>query len=283
MSDNPLSRLLALTPFAGERPPRVSILRLEGVIAADARTRKALSLARIEKTIEAAFKPKGLSAVALSVNSPGGSPVQSRLILDRIRALAEEKKTPVVAFVEDVGASGGYMLALAGDEIYADDSSIVGSIGVVSAGFGLNRAIARFGIERRAYTAGEKKLTLDPFQPEDPEETARLKAVLKALHDVFIGLVRERRGDRLKGADAELFSGEFFVAGEAVARGLIDGIGHVRPFMKARFGPKTRFKTFSAAEGRGLLKLLGGGARASAPADLVEALGENLAWSRYGL
>lgn len=227
-------------PFVS-KIPTVAVLRLQGVIAAGTPAR--LNDASLAPVIEKAFRRGKPKAVALLLNSPGGSPVQSSLIAGRIRRLAAEKGIPVFAFVEDVAASGGYWLATAADEIYADDNSIVGSIGVISAGFGFSTLINRYGIERRVYTAGKSKSMLDPFQPEKPEDVARLKAIQSEVHERFIAQVKAQRGDRLA-TDRDLFNGEFWVGAKAREVGLIDGIGHLVPVMKERFGDKTRFVTY---------------------------------------
>src|SRR5262250_3033982 len=196
------------------RGPIVPVLRFTGPIGMVTPLRPGLALATVAGQIEKAFNYSKLPSVAVVVNSPGGSPVQSHLIFARIRQLAAERGKRVYVFCEDVAASGGYFLALAGDEIYADPSSIVGSIGVISAGFGFNKFIDRFGIERRVHTAGKSKSTLDPFQPERPEDVARLKDLQRDVHDVFISVVKERRAARLKGTDDELFNGAFWSAGK---------------------------------------------------------------------
>jgi serine protease SohB len=227
--------------------------------------------------------------VALIVNSPGGSPAQSHLIFRRIRQLAAEKKLPVIAFVEDVGASGGYMLACAGDEIICDQFSIVGSIGVVGGSFGFPKLMEKLGVERRLYTAGERKVMLDPFLPEKPEDLKRIKAIQKDIHEHFIALVRERRGSKLKGNEKTLFSGEFWTAQMAVELGLADRIGDLRSTLRERYGEKVRMPLIS--EGRGLFgrRIPGLGsldALARQPglaADLLSALEERAVWGRYGL
>ncbi|MTD99920.1 S49 family peptidase [Paracoccus sp. YIM 132242] len=219
--------------------PRVSVVRLHGAIGMAGRG-GALSDAALAPVIERAFRKGKPVAVALSINSPGGSPVQSSLIAARIRRLADETKIPVHAFVEDVAASGGYWLACAGDQIWADDSSILGSIGVISAGFGFQDLIARWGIERRVHTAGRSKSTLDPFRPERPEDVERLHNVLEPIHQAFKDHVAARRGDRLA-TDRDLFTGEFWAGRKSVELGLADGIGHLVPRMKALYGDKTRF------------------------------------------
>ena len=261
----------------GPRRPTVAVVRLQGAIGAGARS---LSDAGLAPAIEAAFRSKPV-AVALEVNSPGGSPVQSALIAARIRRLADDKGIPVVAFVEDVAASGGYWLATAADEVRVDRGSIVGSIGVISAGFGFQTAIARYGVERRVHTAGRSKSMLDPFRPEQPEDVARLEGWLADLHEVFIAHVRARRGARL-GPDPALFTGEVWIGERAVAKGLADGIGHLVPTMKDRFGPKVRFRRFG--QRRPLLSRLGLGALASDAAGEALALVEERALlARYGL
>src|SRR5829696_508862 len=198
---------------AGWRPahPVVPVVRLSGVIGAVMPFRQGLSIAAVAPALERAFAARDAAAVAIVINSPGGSAAQSHLIFRRIRALAEEKKLPVFAFIEDAGASGGYMLACAGDEIFADPSSVVGSIGVVSAGFGLDKLIERFGIERRLHAMGSQKGMLDPFRPEQAEHVERLKAIQARVHDTFVGLVKSRRGSRLQDAPETLFSGAFWV------------------------------------------------------------------------
>ena len=280
-----LSRFVRALPFIGAADPLVTVIELNGVIGGGGPGRKALSMARLEKTIEAAFKPGKLAAVALAINSPGGSPVQSRLILHDIRRRAEEKNVPVLAFVEDVGASGGYILALAGDEIYADESSIVGSIGVIAGGFGFVDAIGKIGVERRVHTAGENKSTLDPFKPEDPEEVNRLQGILDELHDQFIALVRARRPGKLSD-DKSIFSGEFWTAPRAKELGLIDGTAQLGDFLRARYGKDVKVKRMSPESGSLLKKLLSGGDASAGLVDpdaLIDAAERRAQWGRYGL
>ncbi|MEO9576409.1 MAG: S49 family peptidase [Tateyamaria sp.] len=229
-----------IIPFMKSNPT-VAVIRLQGVIAGGGRG--TLNDASLGPVIEKAFSKGKPAAVALEVNSPGGSPVQSSLIGARIRRLAEEKEIPVIAFVEDVAASGGYWLAAAADEIYADESSIVGSIGVISAGFGAHELLARQGIERRVYTAGKSKSMLDPFRPEKPEDVERLKGLLNDIHANFIDHVSARRAGKLD-SETELFTGEVWLAKKAQTLGLIDGIGHIKPFLKERFGEKVRFRRY---------------------------------------
>ena len=266
------------------REPLVPVLRLHGVIGNLPFRSGGLNLAGLAGQIERAFGAKGAVAVALQINSPGGSPVQSALIHGRIRQLAAEKRLPVIAFLEDVAASGGYWLALAGDEIFADASSIVGSIGVISAGFGFTEAIARLGIERRVHAQGRAKSMLDPFRPERPEDLARLDALQKEIHARFIDHVRTRRGSRLKEPHPEgLFEGEIFTGAKAAEAGLVDGVGHLRTVLRGRFGDKLKLRVFGA-ERSWLRRRLG---LAEAPAlfaeRLVEAIETRTAWSRYGL
>ncbi len=259
-------------PFL-EQPPLVSVVRLHGAIAAGPR---GLSDAGMATPIERAFSKGRPVAVALQINSPGGSPTQSALIAARIRRLSEEKEVPVFAFVEDVAASGGYWLATAGDEIFVDANSITGSIGVISASFGLTEFIAKHGIERRVHTAGQSKSFMDPFRPEKEEDVARLKALQEVIHGNFIAQVKSRRGSKLpEGQD--LFTGDIWVGPQAVEVGLADGIGHLVPTMKARFGDKTRFAVHGPK--RGLLRRLG----AEAVTGAVGAVEERAMWARFGL
>jgi serine protease SohB len=266
--------------------PVVPVIRFNGVIGAAVPLRPGLSLATTARTIERAFKVRNARAVALIINSPGGSPAQSHLIFQRIRQLAAEKTIPVFAFIEDIGASGGYMLACSADEIVADVYSLVGSIGVVGGSFGFEKLIDKLGIERRLYTSGERKAMLDPFLPEKPEDVKRLKAIQKDIHERFIALVKERRGGRLKGTDKTLFSGEFWTAANALELGLIDNIGDLRSFLRARFGDKVRTPLISA-EKSWLGRRLPGLGKVELPSGLadeaISALEERAIWSRYGL
>jgi serine protease SohB len=265
--------------------PVVPVLRFDGVIGAAVPLRPGLSLAGTAKLIQRAFDTRNARAVAIIVNSPGGSPSQSHLIFQRIRQLSAEKDIPVFAFVEDIGASGGYMLACAADEIVADTYSLVGSIGVVGGSFGFEKLIDKLGIERRLYTSGERKAMLDPFLPEKPEDVKRLKAIQKDIHERFIALVKERRGAKLNGADKMLFSGEFWTAANALDLGLIDNIGDLRSFLRARFGDKVRTPLIAASKGFFARRF--GFGKAELPAGLadeaISALEERAIWSRYGL
>src|SRR5674476_97995 len=226
--------------------PVVPVVRLSGVIGVTTPLRPGLMLSTAARSLERAFATRNARAVALIINSPGGSPAQSHLIMRRIRQLAEEKKIPVLAFIEDVGASSGYMLACAADEIICDQYSIVGSIGVVGGSFGFPKLMDRLGIERRLYTAGECKAMLDPFLPEKPEDVKRLKALQKEIHEHFIALVKERRGTRLHGSDKTLFSGEFWSAQAAIELGLADSLGDLRSTLRERYGDKVRTPLISA-------------------------------------
>ncbi len=264
-------------PFISKPKPFVPHLRFEGVIGGGGRFSRGLSLAAVEPSLARAFKSGKAAAVAISINSPGGSPVQSRLIHDRIRALADEKKLPVLVFCEDLAASGGYMLALAGDEIYADVSSIVGSIGVVGASFGAHEAIAKLGVERRVYTAGKNKVRLDPFRPETEDDRAFVTRIQSAIHAGFIELVKARREGKLD-AQTELFEGDVWTGQEAVGLGVIDGIGHARAVLRERFGDQVRIKDVPTAKTPLVKRLMGGGADA-----VVAALEERLAYARFGL
>src|SRR4051794_28432583 len=227
----------------------VPVVRLSGVIGAVTPLRPGMSLAGIAKTLERAFAIKNAKAVALVINSPGGSPVQSRQIYLRIRQLAAEKKLPVLVFVEDVAASGGYMIACAGDEIFCDPSSILGSIGVVGGTFGFQDLIKKIGVERRLYTAGEHKAMLDPFLPENPDDVMRLKKIQREIHALFISLVKEGRRNRLRGADELLFTGEYWAGDTAVTLGLADAIGDLRSVLRARFGDKVATPVVAPAAG----------------------------------
>lgn len=271
------------------RAPTVPVVRLSGAIGMGSPLRPGMTLAGLGPVIERAFAVKGAAAVALVINSPGGSPVQSALIHNRIRTLAERNERKVFTFCEDVAASGGYYLALAGDEIHADVSSIVGSIGVVSAGFGFVEAIGKLGVERRVYTAGESKSRLDPFKPEKPEDVAHLRAIQEDVHDSFKTVVRNRRGARLKGDDKELFSGNFWSGRQALEIGLIDGLGDIDTIMRERFGDKVRLRPmgpsggwlrrrFSAPPG------MHGAERAPTLAeDILATIETRALWSRFGL
>jgi serine protease SohB len=258
------------------RRDRIAVLRLEGVIGAGVRLgAPALTDAGLAPMIEAAFRRGKPKAVALVINSPGGSPAQSSLIAARVRRLADECKLPVHAFVEDVAASGGYWLATAADDIHVDPNSIIGSIGVISASFGFHDLLARIGVERRVHTAGEDKSLLDPFRPERPEDIDRLKRLQAVIHANFIAQVKGRRGTRLRGDN--LFSGEIWVGQAGVDAGLADGIGHLMPVMRARYGEKVRFVV--VARRRSFFSRLG----LPGVFELLDALDARALWARFGL
>lgn len=263
--------------------PVVSVLPLEGVIGSSGRFSSAINLANLEEKITAAFEVYNAKAVALTINSPGGSPVQSELIVMRIRELSKEKDIPVYAFAEDVAASGGYMLSLAADEIYAHQASIVGSIGVINAGFGYPGAIEKLGIERRVYTAGESKSLMDPFKPEVEKDVKLMKALLKEVHDFFKAFVKEARGDKLKGVQKTLFSGQVWNGEEATKLGLIDGVGDMRSVMKDKLGDDVKFKCIKEEKGflKGMLGMHMN--KASIADDVIKTLETRSEWGRFGL
>lgn len=278
-------------PSWTQRGPLIPVLRFSGAIGVVTPLKPGLSLSTSASSIEKAFSMRGAKAVAIQINSPGGSAVQSGMIYRRIRALAAEKDLKVYVFAEDVAASGGYLLALAGDEIYADTSSIVGSIGVITATFGVNELIKKIGVERRVITAGANKDTLDPFLPEKPEDVERVKAIQLDVHAAFIDLVKERRGAKIAAAGENLFTGEFWSGKKALELGLIDGIADLRTKMRELYGDEVRFKLVTQptgwlrrrrsvfAEGSGLDFGFSPGGLA---ADLISAIEARALWSRFG-
>lgn len=289
-----MRRLLAPLLPKSMRPEGsvIPVVRLHGTIApSGGQLRPSLSLASTAGVLQKAFSMRSAPAVAISINSPGGSPVQARLIYRRIRDLAEEKNKYVIVFVEDVAASGGYMIAAAGDEIVADPSSIVGSIGVISAGFGFTGLIKKIGVDRRVYTAGRNKSILDPFQPEKKDDVERLKALQLDVHETFIDLVKERREGKL-GDHPDLFTGQFWTGRGAAELGLVDELGDMRSFLKKRYGEKTKLKLISQPRGLFGRRLgLFGTAREDAASGMASGLVRGLAteledralWGRYGL
>ena len=259
----------------------INIIRLDGVIASDGGIGgKRLNGKGLEPLLKKAFK-KGVSGVALAINCPGGSPVQSAIIANRIRALAAQNKIPVYAFCEDVAASGGYWLACAADEIYADENSIIGSIGVISGGFGFPAAMKKYGIERRVHTSGESKSTNDPFKPEKPEDVKKLKAMLSEMHETFKAEVRARRKDKLK-ETKELFSGAYWTGRKSIDFGLIDGLGHLNEVLKRKFGDKIDLVEIEAPKGWGL-KRLGFSVATEMPEAILNTLEQRALWQRFGL
>jgi signal peptide peptidase SppA len=276
--------------FRRDRPV-VPVVRLTGIVGFSTPLRPGLTLAGLARTLERAFTIRHATAVAIAVNSPGGSPVQSHLIFRRIRQLAEQHRRRVIAFIEDAGASGGYMIACAADEIVADQHSIVGSIGVVGGSFGFDKLIGKLGIERRLYTSGEHKAMLDPFLPENPDDVERLKKLQREIHDDFIALVKSRRTGKLIGAEDDLFSGAYWTGRRALEFGLVDAIGDLRSVLRERFGDKVVTPLVSAERGWLGRRLFGTvGAQAfAAPAglavaeELISALEARAIWARYGL
>jgi serine protease SohB len=262
--------------------PVVPVVRLSGVIGLSTPLRPGLTLGSSARSLERAFSMRRASAVALVINSPGGSAVQSHLIHRRIRDLAAEKKLPVIAFVEDVAASGGYMIACAADEIVADVSSLVGSIGVVGGSFGFHGLLEKLGIERRLYTSGDRKAMLDAFLPEKPEDVERLKAIQREIHAMFIALVKERRGAKLSGPESDLFSGEFWTGSRAFELGVVDRLGDMRSFLRARFGDKVVTPLIAAERGLFGRRVPGLGGETSLAEDLVSTLEARALWSRFG-
>lgn len=272
--------LRRLRKFAGlSVSPLVSVLRLSGAIGTG---RRGLSLEALEEDINRAFAPADLAAVALSINSPGGSPVQSALIARRIRALAAQKSVPVLGFVEDVAASGGYWLACAADEITADGCSIVGSIGVVSAGFGFTGLITKLGVDRRVHTAGLSKAMLDPFQAEKPDEVAHLKSLQTDMHKAFKQWVRDRRGARLTAPETDLFEGAFWTGKRSLELGLIDRLGDMQSTLRERFGEKVQIRMINPPRRSGLGRFIGLDARSLADS-VADTLAERAIFARYGL
>jgi signal peptide peptidase SppA len=276
---------------ASWRAPLVPVLRFTGAIGVVTPLKPGLSLSTSAAAIEKAFSMRGAKAVAIQINSPGGSAVQSMLIYRRIRALAEEKGLKVYVFAEDVAASGGYLLALAGDEIYADASSIVGSIGVITASFGVHELISKIGVERRVITAGANKDTLDPFLPEKPEDVERVKAIQLDVHAAFIDLVKERRGSKIAASGESLFTGEFWSGKKALELGLIDGLADLRTKMRGLYGEEVRFKLVTPSTSwfrrkRSILAESGaldfGFLTGGLAADVISAIEARALWSRFG-
>jgi serine protease SohB len=288
---NPIAALRRLLPARFRTDiPIVPLVRLSGVIGISSPLRPGLTLASVARSLERAFSMRNARAVALSINSPGGAAAQSHLIHRRIRALADEKKVPVIAFVEDVAASGGYMIACAADEIIADPSSIVGSIGVVGGSFGFDKLIEKIGIERRLYTSGENKAMLDPFLPEKPEDVERLKALQREIHESFIALVKDRRGAKLDSRETALFSGAYWTGQRGLELGLVDAVGDLRNVLRGRYGDKLRtpliaergfFGRRVPGVSHGSLDQLWNGS--SLADDMVATLEARALWSRYGL
>jgi serine protease SohB len=270
--------------------PIVPVVRLSGVIGIVTPLRPGVTLAGIARTLDRAFKVRHARAVALLINSPGGSPVQSHLIFRRVRELAKEHELPVLAFIEDVGASGGYMIACAADEIICDPSSMVGSIGVVGGTFGFDKLIEKIGVERRLYTSGDRKVLLDPFLPENPDDVKRLKALQADIHESFIALVQERRGGKLQGPEKTLFSGEFWTGTRARELGIVDSLGELRATLRERFGEKVLTPLINAERSSIVRRLIGAQSaegdllsRSGVADEVISALEARALWARYGL
>ena len=270
--------------------PIVPVVRLAGVIGVSTPLKPGLTLANTARALERAFAMPNIRAVALVINSPGGAAVQSHLIYQRIRALADENKVSVIAFIEDVAASGGYMIACAADEIVCDASSIVGSIGVIGGSFGFDKLIEKVGIERRVYASGERKAMLDPFLPENPEDVGRLKAIQQEIHESFIGLVKARRGAKLDSRETALFSGEYWTGQRGQKLGLVDAIGDLRGVLRERYGEKVRTPLIAErglfgrrwlGVSRGEFGSLWNGSGIAE--DVMSTLEARAVWARYGL
>ncbi|MBI4273858.1 MAG: S49 family peptidase [Rhizobiales bacterium] len=266
----------------------VPVVRLTGVIGFTTPLRPGLTLSSVARSLERAFSVRRARAVALAINSPGGSAVQAHLIHQRIRQLAKDKKLPVLAFIEDVGASGGYMIACAGDEIICDPSSIVGSIGVIGATFGFQMLLEKIGVERRVYTAGEHKSMLDPFLPENPDDVRRLKAIQSNIHERFIALVKASRGAKLTGPESALFSGEYWSGEKALELGLVDRLGDLRATLRERFGEKVMTpliseRSFFGRPTPGVASWRRDTVYPSLGEDIVSAIETRALWARYGL
>jgi serine protease SohB len=286
------TRLRAFVPDRFRRDiPTVPVVRLSGSIGISTPLRPGLTLASCARVLDKAFAYRKPAAVALVINSPGGSAAQSHLIFTRIRKLAEENEVEVLAFIEDVGASGGYMIACAADEIIADPNSIVGSIGVVGGSFGFHGLLEKIGVERRLYTSGENKAMLDPFLPERPEDVARLKAIQREIHDSFIALVKSRRGASLAPDGANLFTGEYWTGQTAAALGLIDRLGDLRSVLRERFGEEVRMPLVTGPRsllGRTAPGIFGGVpegllSRPTFAEEMLSAIEARAIWARFGL
>jgi signal peptide peptidase SppA len=281
MAQRPVTWGYRFKRLLGRGKTVIPVVRLQGVIAADQRPGR-LNIASVAPLLQRAFAIKSAPVVAIIVNSPGGSPVQSRLISKRIRDLADEQGKPVLVFVEDAAASGGYFIAVAGDEIIADPSSIVGSIGVIMAGFGFVEAIGKLGIERRVHTAGRNKSTLDPFMPEKSEDVERIKTFELDIHQVFIDHVKSRRGDKLKGSDDTLFTGEWWTGVRGLDLGLIDAIGDLHQTLRSRYGEDIVLKPIEPKRALFSLPRFGFSAE-GVVGDLSASLEDRAVWARFGL
>lgn len=263
----------------------IPVVRLQGTISAEQRSGR-INMQTYAPILKRAFAVKSAPAVALIINSPGGSPVQSRLISKLIRDLADKHEKQVLVFLEDVAASGGYFIAVAGDEIIADPSSVVGSIGVIFSGFGFDKAIEKLGVSRRVYTAGNNKSTLDPFMPENEKDVERIKKFELEIHQVFIDHVKSRRGDKISVPDEEIYTGEFWSGLCGVELGLVDSLGDMHEVLQARFGEDVKTKAFGPKRGMLQIPRIGaslGLSEGSIASDALASMEERALWSRYGL
>ena len=262
----------------------IAVVNLSGIIGKGGKMEQGINIENVEPLLEKAFDTKKLKAVAININSPGGSPVQSELIYQRIKELSVENKIPVFTFAQDVAASGGYFILCAGDEMFAHSASIVGSIGVISAGFGFEELIKKIGVERRIYAEGKNKAVLDPFSPENPESIQILKSAQKDVYESFKNLVRERRKDQLKKSDEELFNGAFWSGKTAVDIGLVDAVSDMRSTMKTKFGDKIKFINIEPKKKGFIKELLSSKfGRLNLASDLIDKIEERGIWSKFGL
>ena len=266
-----------------KKPTNIAVVNLSGVIGKGGKIDQGINIENVNPILEKAFETKGVKAVAINVNSPGGSPVQSELIYNRIKELSVEKKIPVFTFAQDVAASGGYFILLAGQEIFAHNASIVGSIGVISAGFGFEDLIKKIGVERRIYAQGKNKAVLDPFSPENPESVEILKSAQKDVFESFKDLVRQNRQDKLKESDDFLFNGAFWSGKKAAELGLVDAIGDIRNVMKNKFGEKVKFVNIEPKKKGFIKELLASSFDNNLADNLIEKIEEKSFWSRFGL
>ncbi len=289
-SSNPIVQSLSkawggIEDMMGLNNPVVPVVRLHGVISSEQKPGR-INIESVSPLLEKAFENKRAAAVAIVINSPGGSPVQSRLVGNRIRELADKNEKKVFVFVEDVAASGGYFIAVVADELFADPSSIVGSVGVIMAGFGFEEAIKKIGVTRRIYTAGKNKSTLDPFMPEKKADVDRIKGFEDDIHQVFINYVKQHRGAKLKAPDDELFTGEWWPALRGIDLGLVDALGDMHTVLRERYGDDVKLKPIKAKKAMFSLPSIGLSAGTVAPSigsDIIGALEERALWSRFGL
>jgi signal peptide peptidase SppA len=269
-----------------KKSTNIAVINLHGVIGKGGKLEQGINIENVNPILEKAFETKGAKAVAINVNSPGGSPVQSELIYTRIKELSAEKKIPVFTFAQDVAASGGYFILLAGEEIFAHNASIVGSIGVISAGFGFEDLIKKIGVERRIYAQGKNKAVLDPFSPENPESIEILKSAQRDVFESFKDLVRQNRREKLKESDDYLFNGAFWSGKKAVELGLVDAIGDMRNVMKNKFGDKVKFINIEPKKKGFIKELLAskfGEFNSNLAGNLVDKIEEKGIWARFGL